>query len=979
MSDSRLPLETIAQLAEAFDAAVELADPGALLYSSERSSGQLLLLRTGSVRLIDQGRTFGSLTLGTLDAPCLLGIGQLLSVPVIEEVRALTSCTYRLIDLEGLNQKQHAVVQELLLHRISESECAFLLSILIKSQSCSPGDWKSLHDFRQSCRLLPCNEFDQGEAITYLDRPSEGFSYGQIITPQICQTFFGVATWPRLAAIRLPQQLPNRSAANIPIAQPGEADADSLDGLRTSLPISPEFQADQAPTTDDGFSVVRASSQRDVFAACLTMLVQFYRLPTRRDTIARAADLLAACEPLASSSHRRGAAQQLPWIARFISILDELGLAVRSVRVQADRPFRVPTPAVWIDSEGNALLITRATSSSLRVIDPRGGRLEFSEIEARRRFDAQPELISVDVGLHTPRQRFGLGWLVPYLKRYRLQLIEVFSASFLNQLFALATPLLFQQIIDRVISKGAFDALGPLVILMLIFVILETVFSGLRTFQFVEVSNRIDIGVGSAIVSRLLRINARFFDRRPVGELASRLGELENIRRFLTGTALTVVLDALFSLLYFAVMFFYSPLLTLVVGLTLPLLFGVTLGITPVTQRLIRARAEAASRTQSLLVEILGGIQTVKLQNAELTARRQWEDRHLDSINQGFKAVLANTTSANALQLISKVSSILVIGVGAWLVLRNEMTLGQLIAFRIISGYVTQPMLRLASTWQSFQEVSLSLERVGDVVNQPLEIGESEEANVVMPPLRGDICADSLGYAYSSTSPPVLSSVNLDIRAGSFVGFVGQSGCGKSTLLKMVPRLYRPSTGKLLIDQLDIAKVDLYSLRSQIGFVPQDCLLFEGTVFSNIALGDPQAESDRVVQMAKIACAHEFIMELPYGYSTPVGEKGAGLSGGQRQRIALARMLLENPRMVVLDEATSALDVDTERQVVSNLRAYLAGRTLLKITHRLSTLVEADRIVVMHAGRVDEAGTHSELMAQRGRYFALYQSQFGES
>ena len=330
-----------------------------------------------------------------------------------------------------------------------------------------------------------------------------------------------------------------------------------------------------------------------------------------------------------------------------------------------------------------------------------------------------------------------------------MQLIEVFSASFLNQLFALATPLLFQQIIDRVISKGAFDALGPLVILMLIFVALETIFSSLRTFQFVEVSNRIDIGVGSAIVSRLLRLNARFFDRRPVGELASRLGELENIRRFLTGTALTVVLDAFFALLYFAVMFFYSPLLTMVILLTLPLLFGVTLGVTPITQRLIRARAEAASRTQSLLVEILGGIQTVKLQNAELTARRQWEDRHLNSINQGFKAVLANTTSSNALQLINKISSILVIGIGAWLVLRNELTLGQLIAFRIISSYVTQPVLRLASSWQSFQELFLSLERVGDVVNQPLEIGEAEEANVVMPTLVGKISASELSSSYS--------------------------------------------------------------------------------------------------------------------------------------------------------------------------------------------------------------------------------------
>lgn len=979
MTDSQLRLEAIAQVSAAFQGDVSFADPGALIYSPECSSGKLLLLRSGSVRLIDQARTFGSLTLTQVEAPALFGVGQLLSVPCVEEVRASTACSFRLLDLEQLNQQQIEAIERLFVSNIAEAEYAYLFSVLQQSQLISRADWIGLADFRRSCQLFSADQAETQETVVYLDRPKDGFVYGQIITPQICQAFFKDAPWPRLVAVRLPQ-LPAAPLPEVGTAVEARlSEAQVADLSLPSLPLAPELQPEHQPSVDDGFRVVRAVTQRDAFAACLTMLVQFYRLPTRRDTIARAADILAACDPGAPVGPARNGARSLPWTVRLLSILDELGLAVRSVSVQVERPLRVPTPAVWIDPQGHAQLIIQATSRSLRIIDPRAGRVELSEEEASRIFSSQPELISVDVGLHTPRQRFGLGWLLPYLRRYRLQLIEVFSASFLNQLFALATPLLFQQIIDRVISKGAFDALGPLVILMLIFVLLETVFSGLRTFQFVEVSNRIDIGVGSAIVSRLLRINARFFDRRPVGELASRLGELENIRRFLTGTALTVVLDAFFSLLYFAVMFFYSPLLTLVVLLTLPLLFGVTLGITPLTQRLIRARAEAASRTQSLLVEILGGIQTVKLQNAELTARRQWEDRHLDSINQGFKAVLANTTSSNALQLISKISSILVIGVGAWLVLRNELTLGQLIAFRIISGYVTQPMLRLASTWQSFQELSLSLERVGDVVNQPLEIGEAEESNVVMPPLRGDVSAISLGYAYSSSSPPVLASVNLEVSAGSFVGLVGQSGCGKSTLLKMVPRLYRPSTGKLLIDQLDISKVDLYSLRSQIGFVPQDCLLFEGTVFSNIALGDPQAESDRVVQMAKIACAHEFIMELPYGYSTPVGEKGSGLSGGQRQRIALARMLLENPRMVVLDEATSALDVDTERQVVANLRSHLSGRTLLMITHRLSTLVEADQIVVMHAGRIDEAGTHSQLMTQRGRYFALYQSQFGES
>tara|TARA_A100001011_G_scaffold389907_1_gene472314 strand:- start:1 stop:1542 length:1542 start_codon:yes stop_codon:yes gene_type:complete len=513
---------------------------------------------------------------------------------------------------------------------------------------------------------------------------------------------------------------------------------------------------------------------------------------------------------------------------------------------------------------------------------------------------------------------------------------------------------------------------------MLIFSLLEIAFSSLRTFQFVEISNRIDIGIGSAILSRMLRLNARFFDSRPVGELSSRLNELENIRRFLTGTALTVVLDAIFSVLYFTVMFFYSPLLTLVVIIAVPLLFVVTIGVTPITQKLIRLRAEAQARTNAFLVEILGGIQTIKLQNAELNARRQWEDKHLNSINQGFKAILANTGSSNAGQLINKLSNISVIGIGAWLVLQNELTLGQLIAFRIISGYVTQPMLRLAGSWQQFQEMSLSLQRVGDIVNQPLEVLENEDKNIDMPSIKGSIIAENVSFAYSSNVAPVLNSVNLKINKGTFVGLVGQSGCGKSSFLKMIPRLYRPTSGKLIIDNFDITKVDLYSLRNQIGFVPQDCMLFEGTIFSNIALGDPEASAEMVVNAAKLACAHEFIMAMPYGYGTPIGEKGAGLSGGQRQRISLARMLLEKPKMVVLDEATSAMDVDTEKQVVQNLRNEFNKKTLVMITHRLSTIVEADQIIVMHEGRVDSTGTHTQLMKQKGRYYALYNSQFNQ-
>ena len=423
-------------------------------------------------------------------------------------------------------------------------------------------------------------------------------------------------------------------------------------------------------------------------------------------------------------------------------------------------------------------------------------------------------------------------------------------------------------------------------------------------------------------------------------------------------------------------MFFYSPLLSGIILGSIPLQVIVILGLTPLTQKLIRQKAEAYSRTQSYMVEVLNGIQTVKVQNSELTAKRNWEDRHLDGINKGYRTVLANTASSNALQLINKTTNILVITVGAWLVLQNDLTLGGLIAFRIISGYVTQPILRLASTWNNLQEVSMSVERLGDVVNQPLETSELEDTNISMPPIVGKVTFDQVSFGYNNIERPQLAGVSLEIPAGSFVGIVGQSGCGKSTLLKLVPRLYEPTRGRVLIDDLDINKVELYSMRRQLGFVPQDCLLFEGSIYSNIAVAEPDTEAEKVVEAARLACAHDFIMGLPYGYSTPIGEKGAGLSGGQRQRIALARMLLQNPGLIVLDEATSALDVDTEQQVVNNIIKHSQGKTILMITHRLSTLSKANLIVMMHEGRIDSVGTHQELMALSGRYYALYQQQF---
>jgi len=423
------------------------------------------------------------------------------------------------------------------------------------------------------------------------------------------------------------------------------------------------------------------------------------------------------------------------------------------------------------------------------------------------------------------------------------------------------------------------------------------------------------------------------------------------------------------------VMVFYSWLLTIIALCVLPIQIGLTVVGAPLFRRQYRDTAHENARTQSHLVEVLTGIQTVKAQNVEMISRWKWQGLYSKYIGRAFEKTVTGTALSETSQVLQKLSQLLVLWVGATLVLKGEMSLGQLIAFRIIAGYVTQPLLRLSSIWQNIQELKVSFERLADVVDTPEESDEADKAKIPLPPIAGEVRFDEVCFAFQPDAPLALNHISLTIPAGTFVGVVGQSGSGKSTLTKMLTRLYAPKSGRVLIDGYDIDKVELYSLRRQIGIVPQEPLLFTGSVAENIALTDPDASSEAIVQAARLACAHDFIMELPGGYSANVGERGANLSGGQRQRLALARTLLSQPRLLVLDEATSALDYDTERRVCDNLLDNLKHCTVFFITHRLSTIRRADRIVMLHDGAIAEVGTHDELIHQRGRYYALYRQQ----
>jgi len=742
--------------------------------------------------------------------------------------------------------------------------------------------------------------------------------------------------------------------AATPLALPG-ATWDEIPYASEQLPeVEPE------PGKRVRYPYVRGRGPLDAALACFQMLSQHLSVPFRRDVVRRV---------LNNQMQRTGNIS----LQTCGGIAELLGLSAQLINVPANAMGRLQTPALvrWQDSF--AILYEMSEKEWVLAV-PETGIQRLKPASFIENW-GEEQVLLLQPTKHTPQQRFNLSWFLPSLLRYRKVLIEVFVASFFVQLFALANPLMVQVIIDKVLVQNSTDTLNVLGIFLLLMAVFEAVLTSLRTHLFVDTTNRIDLSLGSEVIEHLFRLPLRYFERRPVGELATRVNELENIRSFLTGTALTVVLDAIFSVIYIVVMVIYSWLLTLVALATVPLFIILTVIFSPVVRRQARTKAERNAETQSYLVEVVSGIQTVKAQNIELQSRWAWQERYARYISAGFATVSTSTTAGSISNFLNKLSGLLLLWVGAYLVLQGKLTLGQLIAFRIIAGYTTSPLLRLVQLWQNFQETALSLERLSDILNNPQEVDEADRHNIPMPVITGAVKCEDVSFRFTNNGPLQLNHVNVEFPAGTFVGVVGQSGSGKSTLMKLFQRLYDLDSGRILIDGYDISKVELYSLRRQIGMVLQDSLLFDGTVQENIALTNPDAPAEEIIAAAQVAFAHDFIMTLPNGYNTRVGERGSALSGGQRQRIAIARTVLQNPRMLILDEATSALDYHAERQVCTNLASTFQKSTIFFVTHRLSTVKNADVILFMDQGVVVEQGKHNNLMAQRGRYYCLYQQQ----
>jgi ATP-binding cassette subfamily B protein len=741
----------------------------------------------------------------------------------------------------------------------------------------------------------------------------------------------------------------------------GHLDADALPQAPTPIADQSEEEIDPHRLPADAYPWVKGVGPLESPVAAFHMLSEHLGLPFRRELLRRV---------FGDQVQRHGEAS----LALAGAVAESIGLQTQLLDVRAESLPRLATPLLLRWGNGLAVLY-RCDASHLVVGIPAVGNQELSLNDFTEQWGESGEVLTLRVNELTPRRKFGFRWFLPSLRQHRTVLLEVLLASFFVQLFGLVNPLLIQQVIDKVIINHSPNALGMLGLLLLVFAIFEGLLLCLRTFLFVDTTNRIDLTLGTQIIDHLFRLPLGYFDRRPVGEVSSRIAELEKVRGFLTGTALTTILDALFSVLYIGVMLIYSWQLTLLTLSVIPLLVILILVVSPIVRQRLQNRAVANARTVSHLVEVLSGMMTVKAQNIELRSRWKWQDLYTDYISEGFDTTLVETTANTISGFLNKLSGLIVIWAGAGLVLNGSMTLGGLIAFRIIAGYVTGPLLRMTSIWQSVQETALSLERLSDVIDHPQEAPEDNARRIIMPPIVGEIEFRNIHFRYAHSSPLLLRALDLKIPRGTFVAIVGASGSGKSTLTKLLARLYAPEEGVVLLDGVDISKVELYSLRRQIGIVPQDTVLFEGSVEENITLTNPDAETEDVMNAAAIAAAHDFIMELPAGYTTQVGERGSNLSGGQRQRIAIARTILQKPRLLIMDEATSALDYQTERVVSENLMKALRGCTVLFITHRLSSIVNADMIVCMGNGAVLEVGGHEELMAKRGAYFALFTQQ----
>lgn len=651
----------------------------------------------------------------------------------------------------------------------------------------------------------------------------------------------------------------------------------------------------------------------------------------------------------------------------------KLGIKSAVTNVKKNKIKSVTLPAI-ICCNGKYIVLVKIANEKCLIFDPE--KNASHSIEINELYDKwNGEAILLIPRLYKYRDvKFGFKWFIPTILKYKLPLIEVLVAAFVMQLLALCSPLITQSVIDKVLVHNSLSTLDVLAIGLILIAVFETILSVARTYVFNHTASKIDVILSSRLINHLFRLPLRYFESRRIGDTVARVRELENIRRFLTGVPMNTLLDSMFIIVYIIVMLFYSTKLTIITLASIPILIAISAFVTPVLKSRLDDKFTCGAESQSYLVEAVTGVQTIKSCAIESIIQKKWEGLLANYTTAGFKTTTLSSVAGASAQFVQKIFDIAILWYGAHLVIEGTLTVGQLVAFRMLSGRVAGPVLRLVQMWQDFQQTAMSVERLGDIFNSKPE-PSFDSSRTALPPLNGYIVFDRVSFRYKLDGAEVIKNMSFQIRPNTVVGIVGRSGSGKSTISKLIQRLYLPESGKILIDGMDLSLADPESLRSQIGVVMQESFMFNATIRENIALQNPAAPIESIIQAAKIAGAHEFIIEMSEGYDTVIGEKGTGLSGGQKQRIAIARALLTNPKILIFDEATSALDYESESIIQKNLKMICKGRTVLIIAHRLSTIKDADMVMVVERGQIAEYGTRHALIEHKGIFYRLLNAQ----
>jgi len=571
-------------------------------------------------------------------------------------------------------------------------------------------------------------------------------------------------------------------------------------------------------------------------------------------------------------------------------------------------------------------------------------------------------------------RQFNIAWFIPSLIKYRKLFTEVLVASFVLQLFALVTPFFFQVVMDKVVVHRGFSTLDVLAVGFFIVALFEAFIGGFRNYLFSHTTNRVDVELGARLYNHLLALPLSYFESRQIGQNVARVKELDTVRNFITGTALTLIIDLFFVFIFISVLWYYSPTLTWVILATIPCYIVLSIAITPLLRSRLNEKFKYSAANTSFLTESISGIETVKALAAEPQMQRRLEDNLSSYVSASFKSSNLSNIASQASGLINKLMTLGIVWFGAHLVIRGEISVGQLIAVNMIAGRVSGPVLKLVQLWQDFQQAGISIARLGDILNAPREYN-AQNARASVEHIYGEVTFTDIDFRYAIEGRKILNRVSFTVEVGTAIGIVGSSGSGKSTIAKLLQRLYIPESGRITVDGIDIASLDPSVLRRQIGVVLQDSFLFNRTIRENIALVNPGISMDRVIAVAKLSGAHSFIAELPNGYDTLIEEQGTNLSGGQRQRIAIARALINNPKILIFDEATSALDYESEKVIQENMQAICKNRTVLVIAHRLSAVAFCNQIMVVEKGSVVEMGASRDLLRSGGRFSELFAHQ----